>query len=381
MVTVAVDATPLLGRPTGIGVVVRGLLGSLDALGDRDLEVVGYGLTARGWHRLRGRVPSGRTSRAPMPAGALQRIWAMTDRPAIEWWTGPCDVVHGTNYVVPPTRRAARLVSVHDLTAVRFPQLCSPAALRYPDLVRRAIAGGADVHTGAHAMAAEICEHFAVSPSRVHVVGWGIDSPPQPADHEPADHEPADRQPGFQPIECPEGPPYVLGLGTVEPRKDFPLLVRAFDRLAPAHPDLRLRIIGPQGWGENDLAAAIADSPHAGRIRREGWVDDPSAVLAGATVFAYPSVYEGFGLPPLEAMAHGVPVVATATGALPEVVGAGAELVPVGDVDALAGAIGRLIDDEGHRRRLVAAGTAHVAGFTWERSARAMRDLYLRLAR
>jgi glycosyltransferase involved in cell wall biosynthesis len=288
-------------------------------------------------------------------------VWSRWDAPPVEWWTGRVDVVHGTNFVVPPSRRAARLVSVHDLTAVRFPELCSPVARRYPALVRRAVEGGASVHTGAHAMVGEICEAFAIAEERVHVVRWGITpplvTPPRRA-----------------------GPPYVLGLGTVEPRKDFPLLVAAFDQLAHAHPDLLLRIVGPPGWGATALDAAVSASPNAGRIRREGWVDDIATVVAGAAVFAYPSVYEGFGLPPLEAMGYGVPVVATSTGAVPEIVGDAADLVPVGDADALAAALLRVIDDAEHRRQLVAAGPRRVAGFTWPPAARAMRDLYRQLA-
>jgi glycosyltransferase involved in cell wall biosynthesis len=372
MVRVAVDATPVLGRPTGIGVAVGGLLESLRVLADPSLDIVTYGLTARGWRELRRRFPTGQVSRGPMPAGALQRVWGQVELPPIELWTGAVDLVHGTNFVVPPARRAARLVSVHDLTAVRWPQMVAPAALRYPGLVRRAVAGGADVHTGAHAMVPEICETFGLSAERVHVVGWGI-KPPGPA-------RPGTRPRLTPPGLTPPGPPYVLGLGTIEPRKDFPLLVAAFDRIADDHPDLQLRIVGSSGWGAEDLDDAIRRSPHAGRIRRDGWVDDVDAVIAGATVFAFPSVYEGFGVPPLEAMAHGVPVVATAAGAVPEVVGDAADLVPVGDADALAAAIGRVLDDDEHRRRLVAAGRERVKDFTWERTATAMRDLYKELA-
>jgi glycosyltransferase involved in cell wall biosynthesis len=173
----------------------------------------------------------------------------------------------------------------------------------------------------------------------------------------------------------------VLGLGTIEPRKDFPLLVSAFDRIADDHPDLELRIVGPSGWGAQALNDAIRLSSHGRRIHRAGWVEDVDAEIAGAAVFAFPSVYEGFGVPPLEAMAHGVPVVATAAGAVPEVVGDAADLVPVGDVDALAAALARVLDDDDHRSHLVAAGRDRVAEFTWERTATAMRDLYLELVR
>lgn len=384
MVRVAVDATALLGRPTGVGVAVRGLLDALaarppggagSAAPEAGLDLVGFGQTGTGWRALPGLLPRGvRPCRRPMPAGALHRVWGVLDLPPVEWWTGPVDVVHGTNFVVPPARKAARLVTVNDLTPVRYPQLCTPDSLRYPHLVERAVAGGASVHTATAAVAAEIREHFRLPAERVHVIPWGA---PAPAAARPAPTGAA-RWPAASPPA--PGRPYILGLGTVEPRKDFPLLVDAFDRLAGRHPDLTLRITGPDGWGAEALAAAVAASPNRRRIQRDGWVADPRAVLAGAVVLAYPSVYEGFGFPPLEAMALGVPVVATAAGGVPEVVGDAALVVPPGDADALAAALALVVDDEATRRRLADAGRRRVAELGWDRTAAAMAELYLALA-
>ena len=126
---------------------------------------------------------------------------------------------------------------------------------------------------------------------------------------------------------------YVLAVGTAEPRKDLPGLVRAFDQLAGERADLALVLAGPDGWGTEALAAAIDASAHRRRVVRTGWVDPGglSALVRGAAVLAYPSLYEGFGFPPLQAMAAGVPVVATTAGALPEVLGDAAALVPAAD--------------------------------------------------
>jgi glycosyltransferase involved in cell wall biosynthesis len=366
VLTVAVDATPLLGDRTGIGVAVTGMVREL-ATRD-DLSLVGYGLTTRGWARLRHALPSGvRLSRAPMPASPLLRAWSRVDLPVAEWWTGRVDVVHGTNFVVPPARGAERVVSVWDLTAERYPEMCTPTARRYPELIRRAVAGGAWVHTGAHSMAAEISDFFGVEPGRVRVVAPGIAQ----------DAGPGPTHGGANP---PAGPgtsrPYILGLGTTEPRKDFPGLVAAFGLIAASHPDLELRITGPRGWAEDEVAAAIAASPYKERIRRTGWVSDVQPVLRGASLFAYPSVYEGFGFPPLEAMALGVPVVATAVGALPEVLGDAAALVPAGDPAGLAGAMERVLTEDGYRRRLVEAGLARASLYTWEGAAESLMALY-----
>ena len=159
---------------------------------------------------------------------------------------------------------------------------------------------------------------------------------------------------------------YVLALGTVEPRKDLPTLVAAFDALAASDKDLHLVLAGQDGWGIEALTASRDRAVHRRRIHRLGWVNEQqrAALLRGASVFAYPSRYEGFGLPPLEAMAVGTPVVTTTAGALPEVVGDAARVVPPLDVDALAGALADVLGDEDLRTSLVARGRARRSGMT-----------------
>jgi glycosyltransferase involved in cell wall biosynthesis len=362
-VRVALDVTALYSARTGVGVFTEELLRRL-AVRD-DLSVVAYAVTWRGRGRLAALLPAGvARARGPMAAQPLRAAWRRADRPPIEWWTGAVDVVHGPNFVVPPTRHGAALATVHDLTPIHFPELSTADTLQYPDLVRRALRRGAHLHVVSAFVRDEVLECLGAPAERVHVVPNGV-TPVVGGD--------AGRGRAVA-----GGRPYVLALGTVEPRKDLPMLVGAFDAVAADHPDLSLVVAGPDGWGLAAYDAAVAAAHHRDRIVRVGWVADAERadLLAGAAVFAYPSRYEGFGLPPLEAMTAGVPVVTTTAGALPEVVGDAAELVRPGDGDGLAAAITRLLDDGDRRRELVAAGHARALRFSWDATAEGIVGVY-----
>lgn len=368
----AFDATSLLGARTGVGTFAHELLTRLApaAGAATDLDVVAFGVTWRGRSSLREVVPpSVQVATRPMPARPLRELWRRMDGPPLEWWTGAVDVAHGPNFVVPPTRRAARVVTVHDLTCVRFPEMCTPDVLQYPALLHRAVRDGAWVHTVSNAVADQVAEEFAVPADRLRVVPNGA---PRARDVGTVDAlAPAGRR-------LAGGDRYVLALGTLEPRKDLQRLVRAFDLVAADDPELRLVLAGPDGWGADAVTAAIDSSPHRARIVRLGWVDDGArdALLAGASVFAYPSVDEGFGLPPLEAMAHRCPVVATSVGALPEVLDDAAQWAAPADTASLADALVGVLGDAERAATLVGAGLERLERYRWDTTASAMIQLY-----
>jgi len=368
-ISVAFDATPLLVPLTGVGVFC---FGALEGLARRDdLDVSAFAVS---WRRRRGieaKVPSGvSTGQRAMPARPLHRAWRRGRVPSVDLFIGRHDVVHGSNFVVPPTRRGVRVVTVHDLTVLRFPEMCTAATLEFPGLIRRAIAEGAWVHTPSHFVADEVRERFAIDPDRVRAIHHGM-----PASSPMLGVGDADQVP----LVLPEGiSRYLLAIGTIEPRKDYPLLLAAFDRIAKEHPDVALVIVGGDGWGVEDFARAFERSTSRDRVLRPGYLSDGALdqVLRGAAALAYPSRYEGFGFPPLQAMAAGVPVVTTSAGAIPEVVGDAALLSDPGDLDALVGNLSDVLSGGASISAMIHRGRERSRQFTWEASAAGLAELY-----
>jgi len=367
LLSVGFDATPLLGQPTGVGAFCAGALSGLSAL--PEIDVSAFAVSWRRRKGIEGLVPPGvGTRQRAMPARPLHAAWGRSRLPPIEWFIGRRDVVHGSNFVVPPAAHAARVVTVHDLTVVLYPELCDPPTLEFPGLVRRAVAEGAWVHTPSQFVADQVVADLSVDPERVRAVHHGI--PLLFTGESPATRPP---------VRLPEGcGRYVLAIGTIEPRKDYPLLVSAFGAVAAAHPDVALVVVGGAGWGAERFLAAVESSPVGSRIVRPGYLSDRQlgAILRQASVLAFPSLYEGFGFPPVQAMAAGVPVVATSAGAVPEVVGDGALLVGPGDGDGLAGAISRVLDGGTDIEQLVDRGLRRSQEFTWDACAAGLVALY-----
>jgi glycosyltransferase involved in cell wall biosynthesis len=369
---VGLDATPLLGQRTGIGRYVRSLLPELvrpapDA-GFSPLDVVATAFSLRGRGELAALLPEGaRDHSRPAPARLLQEIWSRSEWPTVTSLIGRVDVFHGTNFVLPPPGRARGVVTVHDLAFLHSPATVSATSQRLRLLVPRALSRAAVVCTPSQAVADEITEAFGVPADRLQVTPLGVD--PRWA-ATPAPDE-AWRTTAGLPTR------YVLFVGTIEPRKMLPTLLEAKRHLAgtPAG-EVPLVLLGPVGWGPQLDLAGLGE----GQVVTTGWRDDDDVrrIVAGAAVLAFPSAAEGFGLPPLEAFAAGVPVVASDLPVTREVLGTDidrATLVPPGDASALAAALDERLtrsDPPG----AADARRAWAARYTWTATAAATVRAY-----
>jgi glycosyltransferase involved in cell wall biosynthesis len=355
--SVAIDVGALVGPRTGIGRFVAQLVHALETVPDPP-QLRPYVLS------LRAPLPAG-ALRLRWPAGPTLRSWGRVGRPRHRRALRGVSVVHGTNYVVPPWR-GPRVVTVHDCSLITRPELVNTTVHAFVPVLRRAVRTGAWVHTPSTFVADQVRELFGTE--RVRAIHHG---PPEPV---VTSGSGASGLPGLN------GRPYVLALAAREPRKNLVRLVEAFAAVGSHRPQLSLVLMGPPGPDQPRIEATIESLPHpvAERVLLTDWVDDHhrAAALRGAQALAYPSLDEGFGLPLLEAMQAGVPVVAADVGAIPEVAGDAALLVDPLDVDALAGALATAVDDDTARAGLVARGHQRVDEFSWNRSARAMADLY-----
>lgn len=306
----------------------------------------------------------------PLPRRALTLAWER----GLRLWPGG-DAVHAPTPLAPPVARrgCSLVVTVHDTVPFTHPEtLTRRGAAWHQAMIRRATQQATAIVVPTAAVAAELSQ-YAPGPARVHVIGHGV---PDVIANLPA---PDEVERIVERLRLPEK--YVLAVGTIEPRKGLDVLVEAMAR--PSAPDLPLVIAGPQGWGDVDLAMVAADCGlPPGRLHLLGKLSDSqlAVVLHRATALAAPSMAEGFGLPVLEAMAVGVPVVHSDAPALVEVAGGTGVLARRNDPAALANALHSVVAFPDHTATLVQAAKARAARFTWDRAAESLWKLHVELS-
>src|SRR5713226_930787 len=281
------------------------------------------------------------------------------------------DLFHGTNYEVPLWNKRRSVLTIHDLSILLHADthradLARRARRRLPVMTRSA----SMIITATECVRREISEHLPVKADRIRVTPFA----PRSGFHAlpAAQANPTRQRLGIE-------DEFILFVGTVEPRKNLLTLMRAFDQiLRQTSRRPQLVVVGAEGWLMEELFAFIKQSSISDRLRLTGYLDDDDlrALYSSCTVFVYPSIYEGFGLPPLEAMACGAPVIASNIATLRETLGGVAQLVEPNDAEALAKSIVEFLEDEGRRRVLSHRGLEHAGKFSWERTARLTFEVY-----
>lgn len=375
--TITIDYTPAIEQGGGIGRYVRELVG---ALAQQTVDEFDYKLFVAG---------ASQQQLPPPPAAHFDwkstritprwfaRVWHRLRLPVpLELFTGRTALYHATDFVLLPTLPATRtLLTVHDLSFVRVPDAAAPSLKAYLDtVVPRSVKAATHILADSQATKDDLIALYNTPADKITVLLSGV-------------------EPRFKPVTNADVlltirnrytlglRPYILSLGTVQPRKNYERLVQSLARLRASGQDVDLVIVGGKGWLEGPLYQTIQQLQLEDHVHITGFADDADlpALYSAATCFALPSLYEGFGIPVLEAMACGTPVVTSNISSLPEVAGDAALLVNPYNVEELTSALTRLITDDTLRQQLITRGFTQASRFTWDRAAQQLLKVYQKL--
>jgi glycosyltransferase involved in cell wall biosynthesis len=366
---VVVDIQAALAQRAGVGRYTKSLVQALIPMaGSDELSLFCFDFLRRG-------VPfaTGANVRAVrwVPGRLVQQAWKRGGGPAFDFFAGPADVFHFPNFVAPPVRKGRVAVTIHDVVFKRLPHTVEPNNLDYmtarvPETLKRADR----VIAVSQCTARDLEEFCGVPGEKITVIYEGVD-----------DHL---KRPNSAAIAAMRerlelNRPYLLMVGTIEPRKNIPFLVDVFETLGDFDGDLVLA--GMRGWRSDPIIQWMRNSTRAAQIRWLEYVPEEhlAALYAGAELLVFPSLYEGFGFPPLEAMLCGTPVVTSRGGALPEILGDACVYVEEFEVQTWADAIHDVLNDAERRAALAQKGLERAGRYTWAKCAAETWKVYREL--
>lgn len=370
---IIIDYTPAVHQRAGIGRYTRGLVEALTKL-ESPHRFTLFVLGRAGAEYLPANLPPAfRLHRVPLSDRWATVLWHRLNLPLpVDLMAGRADLFHGPSFTLPPALMP-RLLTVHDLSFLRYPQGAHPPLLAWLNrAVPRSLSRAQHVLADSQSTRRDLMELLQVPSERITVVGAGVDDRFRRID------DPTQLAAARERYRLPQR--FALGVSTLEPRKNFTGLIAAFNRLAgrAPHTDLHLVIAGGKGWNYAPIFAAADASPFRQRIHFPGFIADADlpALYSLADVFVFPSHYEGFGIPVLEAMACGTPAVCADNSSLPEVAGDAALLVDADDVSGISAAIERILLDGPLRDGVVRRGLDQARRFPWSDAARRLLAVY-----
>jgi glycosyltransferase involved in cell wall biosynthesis len=381
MLKITIDATPILSKPSGVGIYIFNLIKSLHELQQQnkfELSIT-YQSSFKNWLFRNSSIPENISSYPnlhilPIPVRVSNLLSSIPGSPLFDFKKrlGMPDIMHGTNYSVFPCKDTLNLMTLYDLSFVKYPEYVNSSVKQYTKRVKQSLPWTDAVLTISESSKRDIVEYLQISPDRIYVTPL--------ASRYHVDYltdeiiEKTDRD-----IDYNFSQPYLLFVSTIEPRKNITSIVSAFNFLKSKHKiPHNLILVGQKGWKYEPIFREIEHSPWKENIYHLNYLSDELVALfySRADVFVYPSHYEGFGLPVLEAMTLGAPVVSSNTSSIPEVAGNAAVLIDPNDFMQLAEAVLKVISDRQFRQDLINKGKVRANLFSWENTARETLTAY-----
>jgi len=368
---IGIDYTSAATQGAGIGRYTRELMRALLALPSDNRYSFFYASRSH-VDESKIQTPNSKIQRLPIHDKWLMRGWQRLRLPLpVELIVGRVDLFHSPDFTLPPTLPGvATLLTVHDLSFIRDPDSAWPSLRAFLNkAVPRSVKRATHVLADSQATKDDLIELCGTPAAKITVLYSGVDARFMPI----RDQAEIDRV--CAKYRLPQ--PFILSVGTLQPRKNYGRLIEAFAQIATARPH-HLIITGGKGWMYETIFEQVKQSGLEGRVHFPGFVDDADlpALYSAANLFAYVSIYEGFGLPLLEAMACGTPVIGSNTSSLPEVIGDVGLQVDPRNVDDIARALQQMIDQPALRERSIGLGLERAKTFTWEKAARELLAIY-----
>ncbi|GFE71284.1 glycosyltransferase family 1 protein [Chroococcus sp. FPU101] len=372
MLKILVDATALRAKPSGIGLYIYHLIDELYKLQEQEnFELnIFYQPSVKNWikgnfsaYQLLQKYSNLNCLPIPVSISHLLATHAKTICSYFDRYLDLPNLIHGTDHVVYPLPHALKVMNIYDLTFIKYPQFVNSRVKTYSQRVKECLKWTDLILTISESTKQDIIEDLGVKPEKIYVTYLASRYTKLPQISLSIEYL----------------KPYILFVSTIEPRKNLTNLIAAFNHLKQKHKiEHKLVLIGQKGWRYESIFAAINNSPYQQDIHHLDYLsdDEVAAFYSQADVFAYPSIYEGFGLPVLEAMTLNTPVVTSNTSSLPEVVGDAAILIDPQDPLQIAEAILQVISNTHLRQSLIEKGKKRVKLFSWEKTAQETLKAY-----